>query len=157
MIGVDTLAWQKIILLRQKKEWNSLIDEILEKMNFFITTEGKNEFEYRFPNDLDIVNQINVLPVLNDRYSNYMKLGFDPADASLLEYTDIRKYRIITEDRPMIAEGSTSRKNIIFLIDFFRELAEGYRFITSKELYKLVKLFRKWKNITKKKAKEILK
>ena len=152
MIGIDTYSLQKLFLLRQMIEWKHIIEELIEQVDFFITVEGKKEFEYRFPEDLDVLNKITILPILNEHYLEYIKRQFDPTDASLLEYADLRDYRLITEDRLMLAEGITLKKNIVCLIDFFKELADGYAFFSKKELYHLVKIFRKWKNISKKKA-----
>ena len=56
----------------------------------------------------------------------------------------------------MIAEGISSKKNIINLIYLFFELYKGHHFFSSKEIYKLVKIYRKWKNITKKKEKSLI-
>jgi hypothetical protein len=92
---------------------------------------------------------------LGTKIIEYQNKGFDANDASLLEYADERGFRIITEDRPMILEGVTSEKNIIFLIDFFSELTENYNYFSTKELYHLVKIFRKWRNIKEDKAQAI--
>lgn len=157
MIGIDTFSWQKILLLRKEKQWQLAMDDLIQQLDCFITVEGKIEFEYRFSEDLNILNHISILPVLKSaRYYEYLK-DFDAADASLLEYNEKRDYRIVTEDRPMIAKGVTSKKNIIYLIDLFYEFYKIYAFFSSKEMYQLVDIFRKWKNISKKKAKYLKK
>ena len=155
MIGIDTFSWQKILLLRKERQWKAAMDDLIDQIECFITIEGKKEFEHRFPEDIDLLNNIAILPVLKSEKYHIFLEDFDATDASLLEYNEKRGYRIITEDRPMIAEGVTSKKNIIFLIDFLYELHKAYDFFTSREIYQLVQIFREWKNISKKKAKDI--
>lgn len=76
-------------------------------------------------------------------------MGFDRNDASLLEYNSIQQLRIITEDRPMLLEGVTGKKDIIMLIDFFIELTGRDNYFSGKEFYHLLHIFRKWRNIDK--------
>ena len=96
---------------------------------------------------------ITILPTLNKYYLIYLKKGFDPADVSLLEYSD--KYLILTEDHPMLLEGITDRRNIIQLADYLGDLYLN-DFLTAKEFYHLIRTFRKWRNIKKKKEKQLL-
>ncbi|OLS21364.1 MAG: hypothetical protein HeimC3_36090 [Candidatus Heimdallarchaeota archaeon LC_3] len=156
MIGIDTFSWYKILLLRKENKWRGVMEDLIKGLDCFITVEGKKEFEYRFPNELNLLDYITILPVIESEKYKYFLQFFDPTDASLLEYVDKRNYRIITEDRPMIAEGVTTKRNIVFLIDFFYEMYKTNSFFSTNEIYKLVKLFRKWKNISKKKEKQIL-
>jgi len=135
--------------------WKDLIDEILEKSNIFITHEVKKELEYRFPEEKEIIDLLTILPARNVDFKSLLSKGFDPADASLLEYMLIDGYRIITEDHPMLMEGVTSKRNILQLADFFGILMK-LGFISRRELYHLVKRMRKMKNITKKKELELL-
>ena len=150
MIGIDTFSWLKIIRLYQS-EWQDFVKFFIKKCDLFISVEGKNEFEHRFPDFLYLLNDITILPILDQSYQKYVEKGFDSNDASLLEYAEKKNHRIVTEDRPMLIEGITERRNIIQLIDFFYELYINYSFITEKDFKKLVKIFRKWRNITKKK------
>lgn len=154
MIGIDTYSWHKLFKLR-KEGWIDLIDEILEKSAIFITHEVKKELEYWFPGEKNIFKWFTILPIRNVQFSHFILKGFDPADASLLEYALLEGYQIITEDHPMLMEGVTLRQNIIQLADFFGILTK-LGFITKKELYQLVKMLRKMKNITKKKESELL-
>lgn len=152
MLGIDTFSWNKIIRLLQT-QWEDPIKEIIKDLDIFITTEGKKEFEHRFQQNLDLLNDISILPVLNTpKYANYVQ-QYDPTDASLLEYSEIRGYRLITEDRPLLEEGITAKKNIIQLLDLFYELYQRDDFFTQTEMYQLIKLFRQWRNIKEKKAK----
>lgn len=152
MIGIDTFSWGKIIRLHKMKSWTNLIDEAMQSVDWFVTVEGKKEFEHFHSEHITFLEYGTILPVLDERYNHYISKGFDPNDASLLEYVDVLNYRIITEDRPMLLEGVTSKRNIICLIDFFSELAYAHKFLTKKEMYHLTKLFRSWKNISKEKA-----
>ncbi len=155
MIGIDTYSWGKLIRLRRDKNWESIISEIIINIEWFITIEGKKEFEHFFPQELDILDHGIILPFLNIKLNEFVEKGFDLNDASLLEYNIERNYRIITEDRPMLTEGIISKRNIIFLIDFFLELTIDYNYLSKRELYHLIKIFRKMGNINIKKANEV--
>lgn len=151
MIGIDTFSWNKLILLYHSK-WQKPITEIITKTEFFITVEGKKEFIYRFPDDISLLDKITIYPVLDTEvFRNYCQ-KYDETDASLLEYTEIKGYRIITEDGPLLQEGITEKKNIIQLIDYFYELYSKDDFFTKKEIYHLINLFKDWKNIKESKA-----
>ncbi len=154
MIGIDTYQWHKLFILR-KEGWEDLINEILEKSDIFITHEIRKELEYRFPSEINVFEWLKILPIRNIKFSQFISKGFDLADASLLEYALIDGYKIITEDHPMLMEGVTLKQNILQLADFFGILMK-LGFITKKELYHLIKILRKMKNITKKKESELL-
>jgi uncharacterized protein YaiI (UPF0178 family) len=96
-----------------------------------------------------------ILPRIEFDSTKYIKRGFDPADASLIEYHKKEDYLIITEDHPMLDEGIKEDRKIIQLVDYFALLMlEG--FLNKREFYHLIKKFRKMKNITNRKEKEIL-
>jgi len=154
MIGIDTFSWYKILQLREEG-WEEILSEILEESNFFITYDVKEELNYRFPEELTIFHKVATLPRLNKSFNDYLEKGFDPADASLLEYMEIKEYTIVTEDHPFISEGITQKRNVIQLADLFGILTiQGV--LTHRELYHLVKFLRRIKNITKEKEKELL-
>jgi hypothetical protein len=155
MIGIDTFSWGKLIKLYYMDEWKKQIEIIIKNIDWFITIEGRKEFEYFYSDNVELLNYGTILPILGTKITEYKDKGFDSNDASLLEYADDRGYRIITEDRPMILEGVTGKMNIIFLIDFFSELTEGYNYFSTRELYHLLKLFRNWRNIKEEKANAI--
>ena len=157
MIGIDTFSWGKLIRLQKIKKWKEPKEGIIKEVDWFITIEVKKEFEHFYKDNLDLLDYGTILPVLGIKITNYEKKGYDLNDSSLLEYADEKSYRIITEDRPMLLEGVTEKKNIIFLIDFFSELTEKYEYFTTRELYQLLKLFRKWRNIKEEKADSIRK
>ena len=74
MIGIDTFSWNKILLLYHS-EWKDIIDELIDKTEIFVTGAGKIEFEYRFPDDLNLLNRIIIYPVLNtDVFKKYSKI-----------------------------------------------------------------------------------
>ncbi len=155
MIGIDTFSWGKLIKLRNEK-WKDIVDEMIEETQFFITNSVKKEFEFRFPTELELLLKVAILPdIKHEKYRKWIIKGFDEADATLLEYSDLKEYRLITEDIPMLNEGITNKKNIIHLIDFFKELYY-IDFITKTEFYQLIKTFREWKNITLKKEKLLM-
>lgn len=156
MIGLDTYTLKKLISLLNS-EWREIIEDILDQISFFITTYGKFEFEYRFPKFVNLLSSIAVLPAIRGEFFYaFIEKGFDENDASLLEYSIQKSYRIITEDHLMLLEGVTTKQNVIQLIDFFKELSIIDSYFSKHEMIKLVKIFRKWKNITKKKEKRIL-
>ena len=155
MIGIDTITWQKLIRLRRTK-WKLIIQEMIMEMNFFIMTEGKKEFEHRFSEDLDVLDEITILPLLKGPdYVKFLQAGLDSNDASLLEYAIQKKYRIVTEDYPMLAQGVSDQQNIEQLVDFCKELLVKDNYFSLREFRQLVMEFRKWKNITKKKENKL--
>lgn len=155
MIGIDTFSWGKLIRLKNDNGWNKVITELIPEIDWFITVEGRKEFEHFFPTELGLLDHCTVLPILNEILDEFLDKGFDKNDASLLEYNTLRKYRIITEDRPMLLEGVTGKQDIIMLVDFFSELTGKDNYFTSRELYHLVQLFKKWRNIDEKKENAI--
>lgn len=155
MIGIDTLSWGKLIRLKNDKSWSKVITELIPGIDWFITVEGRKEFEHFFPEEVDLLDHCTILPILNEKLDEFIIKGFDKNDASLLEYNAVRKYRIITEDRPMLLEGVAGKKDIIMLVDFFSELTGKDNYFTSRELYHLVQLFKKWRNIDEKKENAI--
>ena len=101
------------------------------------------------------MSKVALLPdIKGERFHKFISKGFDETDASFLEYCELKGYRIITEDHPTLNEGVTSRNEIIQLIDFFKELY-SLEFLSKREFTSLVKIFRKWKNISLKKEKQL--
>ena len=150
MIGVDTFSWQKLIRLYDT-QWKDLVSSIIKEFDLFITVEGRKEFERRFPAHLFLLDGLTIVPILNEVFDTYIRRGFDATDASLLEYADIKKARIITEDKLMLLEGTTKRRNVVQLIDFFYELFKSGGSLTKHEFRQLLRTFRDWRNITKRK------
>lgn len=153
MFGIDTFSWYKLITLYEEP-WRPLITEIIKTGDFFITHEVKKELEYRFSNYNDLIELVTIFPRLKIDFHWYDQKGFDPADASLIEYCK-KGYIIITEDQPMLAEGITEKQNIIQLADYFGLLLLLH-FLSKKEYFHLIKKLRDMKNITKKKEKNLL-
>lgn len=154
MIGIDTFSWGKLIFLKNKG-WDQLIMEIIKKGSFFTTFEVKFEFEHRFPDYLFLLDYVTLYPKIDIDFGYYLSLGFDPADASLLEYNKKENNIIITEDHLMLDESISSGKNVIQLADYFGALFEE-GFIKNREFYHLIRFLKKYKNITNKKEKELL-
>ena len=120
-----------------------------------MTYEVKKEFEYRFTNEKEMLNYITLYPKIEIDYKNYSLLGFDPADASLLEYSKNEVNVIITEDQLMLDHSIANKTNIIQLADYFGLLFEK-EFLNRREYYHIIKRLRKLRNITLKKEKELL-
>ena len=154
MYGIDTFSWGKLIYLKNNN-YEGLILEIIKKGNFFITHEVNEEFEYRFANEINLLNYITLYPQIEIDFKKYKWSGFDAADASLLEYNKIEANIIITEDHLMLAESITNRRNIIQLADYFGLLLEK-EFLDRREFYHIIKLLRKLRNITERKEKELM-
>ncbi|MHA1974762.1 MAG: hypothetical protein ACTSW1_17325 [Candidatus Hodarchaeales archaeon] len=155
MYGVDTFSWTYILRLRDNG-FRDLIERIMKKREFMITHEVYRELKHRFPEEVDFFRNVTILPVLHISLSNYCKQGFDLADASLLEYSEYKGYIIISEDQPMLTENIIEgRIRIIHLADYLSlKMLEGD--ISSNELYKIIRTFRLWRVISKKKAKRVL-
>lgn len=155
MYEVDTYSWTLIIRLREYK-FRDLISQIMNKKEFMITHEVHKELLHFHPKEKTFLQTVIIFPTINQVYDKYIKKGFDPADASLLEYSEIRGIVLITEDEPMLLEHIMSGTiKVIHLIDYFGlKMIEGT--ISFNELYQIVKTFRKWKKLTKKKEKKIL-
>lgn len=155
MFGIDTFAWFKLIYLKNNG-WEELIKEILDVGAFFITHDVKKEFEHFFPDELDLLNRVDIYKVTDEEKKKFSNEKFDEAEVSLLVFTDKKDYVIITEDHPMLDEGISSKKNIIQLVDYFRILNRG-NFLSNREFYHLVKKLRAMKNITQDKEKKMIK
>jgi hypothetical protein len=134
--------------------WIDIIDEMLRHYSFFITDFGKVEFLHRFPEESEILDRIAILPTLNTEVFERFSIKFDNTDASLIEYSEIKGYLIVTEDKVMLQEAYFDKRKIIQLIDFF-VLLLGDGFLYYNEILKLAKIFRGWKNITNHKMKQI--
>jgi len=154
MIGIDTYSWYKLIHLYQDG-WQNLITRILSTGNLFITHEVKKELVFRFSENSHLFDMVTLLPAIQFDYRLYEKLGFDQADASLLEYSKREGHIIITEDQLMIAEATSLKENIIQLVNYFGRLFRSGS-ISSKELYHIVRRLREMRNITEKKEKYML-
>lgn len=149
MIGIDIYSWTKIFLLFEQS-WSEILTDILENVQFFITTDVEIELLHFHPNYKDVWKSGALFPRLNNNFLNYLRLGFDEADCSLLEYSEFPEHTIITEDGPMLDLNVYSRNNIIQLADFISLL---YRddYITKKEYKILVEWLKENKNMTDKK------
>lgn len=152
MIGIDTFSWRKIINLIEA-DWKEPIIELIDGSNIFITSEGLKEFNHYFSESSYLLDKIAILPLLKSpKYRDYL-IKYDANDASLLDYIEVNNFRIISEDGPLLIEGITTKRNIVQLFDFLFEKYKVDEFFSKREIYKLLKLFEKWKNITKKKIK----
>jgi hypothetical protein len=155
MIGIDTLSLGKIFYLLETP-WKPLIEEIIRKIDIFITSEVKKELLHRYKKFFPYIQQFKIFPTRNISLQSYLDKEFDSADASLLEYSELLGHIIITEDNEMLLEGISDKNNIIQLVDFLFKL-HVEKFITKREMYHLIKYLRKTRNITKRKEKKLLK
>ncbi|MCK4849173.1 MAG: hypothetical protein KAT16_09120 [Candidatus Heimdallarchaeota archaeon] len=155
MFGVDTFSCFYLIRLRDNG-FTDLITRLMDKKEFMITHDVHKELIHRFPDEDDFLRNITILPRLNRSFNKFLEQGFDEADASLLEYGEISGYIIITEDHPMLLENTLDGKlRIIHLADYFGLLMLKTE-ISPTELYQVIKTLRKWRVISKPKAKRIL-
>ena len=154
MYGIDTLSLGKLFKLTDTR-FKTLIEELLTKLDLFITIEVKKEVKYRYSKFENYLELLTLRPVINKSLESYLNKGFDLADATLLEYSEIENFVIITEDNGMLVEGVTDKNNIIQLIDFLLRLYE-FNLITKREIYHLAKYFRQKKNISKRKEKKLM-
>jgi len=133
-----------------------LIEELLTKLDLFITIEVKKEVIHRYRKYDEYLELLTIKPKINVSLDIYLNKGFDLAYATLLEYSEIDKFVVITEDNDMLLEGVTDKNNIIQLIDFLVKLYE-FNLITKREIYHLVKYFRQKQNIAKRKKNKLMK
>ena len=153
LIGIDTFSWYKII--RFSETGILSLNSFLLDSDIFVTHEVKKEFEYRFPKYVGILDRVIILPQSDSDFLSYREFGLDDADASLLEISAKKKYMIVTEDHPMIAEGTKRGLNIIQLGDYLGYLVLN-QVITHNNFFKLVRRLRSMRNITKKKERDLL-
>lgn len=153
MIGLDTFSWYKLISL-YNGGYKEIMVNFLKSYEIFITHEVKDEFSYRFKNYEFLLKLVSILPTnLNKNNFNYDK--FDIADISLLVYAEKINFIIVTEDHAMLAEGVTSKQNIIQFGDLMGLLYKD-NFLDKRSFYKIVNILRKMTNITKIKRKQLL-
>lgn len=155
MYGIDTYS-VAILLRLQQTTFPELISDIINRKEFMITHEVHKELIFRFSNNIDFYKAVSILPTINQVFSKYLNQGFDSADASLLEYSELQGIIIITEDQPMLHENIIDESiKVIQLVDYFGlKMIEGI--ITPSELYQIVKVLRKWRIISKYKEVQIL-
>lgn len=155
MLGIDTFTWTKIFWLMDEG-WRDAFEELLAQMPFFITEDMIRELKHFHPTSEKKWSNGNILKRRNITFSDYIRMGFDEADASLLEYSELPEYTIITEDRPMLAQNVYKQNNIIQLVDLIKiYYDQGY--FTKKEYRFIITWLRKKRNIGKKKEKQLLK
>ena len=155
MFGVETFSWYYLIKLRDNG-FTDLITRVMDKKVFMITHDIRIELNHRFPNEDQFFRNVTILPRLNNSFNKFINQGFDEADASLLEYGETSEYIIITEDQPMLLENILDGKlRVIHLVDYFG-LLMLQKEISSRELFQVIKILRKWRAISKPKAKRIL-
>lgn len=155
MIGIDTYSWTKIFLLFEDS-WNEILTELLHNTQFFITKDVEIELEYFHHSYEDVWKSGAIFPRLNKNFSYYIKLGFDEADCSLLEYSELPEHTIITEDGPMLDLNVYNRNNIIQLADFFALFFRD-EYLSKNEFKLLTKWLKDNKNIKDKKFKRLVK
>lgn len=154
MIGIDTFSWTKLFRLMDAG-WEDILLELLGRVQAFITSDVEKELQHFHSTKKNIWEKISILQRKNRTFDLYIQQNFDEADASLLEYSELEQYTIVTEDGPMLAQNTTNRDNIIHLGDFFRRYYE-IDFFTAKELRQLIKWLQKSRNLTKRNEKRLL-
>ena len=154
MIGIDTLSWAKLAYLFSTDK-EKFVRTMLGLGDYFITHEVLAELRHHLPDYAELYEPIAILPSLKMKTAGYLETGFDVADASLLEYADLRKCLVITEDQQMLELGRASKQKTIQLADFIKYFYTR-NFITHREFYQIIKILRRLKNITIKKEKLLL-
>lgn len=154
MIGIDTFSWTKLFRLMDAG-WEDILLELLGRVQAFITPDVEKELQHFHLKKKNLWEKFPNLQRKNRTFDHYIQKNFDEADASLLEYSELEQYTIVTEDGPMLAQNTTNRDNIIQLGDFFRRYYE-IGFFTAKELRQLIKWLRKSRNLTKRNEKRLL-
>lgn len=154
MIGIDTLSWGKLLLLSEQFD-QTVIVMLLDHFHLFITEEVKTELIHFYKEENDwLWSNAVIMPKMERNYDRYVKQGFDEADATLLEYSEMPNYSIVTEDYPMLLLNVTGKNNIIQLVDFL-SLCYTLDYIDTATYKQFVNWLRTNRNITKKKLKRI--
>jgi predicted nuclease of predicted toxin-antitoxin system len=151
----DTYSWTKIFKL-SSKGWKQIFIDIIQRNKILITREVIEEIDYRSDSLDEFFSYLHILPKIKYDHEKYKSLGFDLADASLIEYNKQNNFLIVTEDHPMIAYAATDKVNFLQLIDFF-VICYKMNQLTKNQLHKLNKELRKLKNTTVKKSNEVSK
>ena len=159
-LGVDTNTWLKIF--RIEKEFNNILDIAIMKFNIFLTHDVLEECLFHAPDRRDFFKKMTIFPKLSKSFQYYKSLGFDNADASLLEYADENippitdnKYIIITEDPAMLKFNVYGKLRIIKFIDWLNRLHD-FQMLTKNQLTILTNFLFRSRNITKRKKTRIL-
>jgi len=152
MIAFDTLSWAKIFRLYEKHGLRVKFEE----SEVLLTHSLHKELVYFYPDRREFFEKFPVLPIIGDVYRELVNLGFDPADASLLEYAIERDIIIITEDRDMLSYGYIKRLKVMQLADFIVYTAiSGDSKIN--DAMKAIRILRRMENITKRKYRRLTK
>lgn len=158
--GIDTCTWLKIVNLEHLE--TQILDVLLSNFQIFVTHDVLSECLHFLPEEKTLFEQVEVLPRINRFFQDYEELGFDSADASLLEYADMnnfrageQKYVIITEDPEMLRLNVTGAMRIIKFVDFL-VLLQSSGYLKRKVCQELVLKLYLSRNITKRKKKTAL-
>ncbi|MFV2014075.1 MAG: hypothetical protein ACC656_01480 [Candidatus Heimdallarchaeota archaeon] len=158
-LGIDTCTWLKFF--KYENHFKIILDLLLESFNIFVTHDVLEECKFHAPKKAELFKFVEIKPRLNKSFSHYKSLGFDDADASLLEYADLnsfsnkevaKTYTIITEDPEMLSQNILGSNRVIKLIDWILKMYEG-ELVTKKQVTGLSKLLYSNRNITKRKLK----
>ncbi len=153
---IDTFSWKKLDILAEKYG-DKFIKDIILTNNIYITHEVMEELIYRnfsFISRNNILEYVTILPKIDIDYNTYQQDGFDAADASLIEYSNKEKIPVVTEDHPMLAIAVVNRYDFMQLVDFF-VILNSLGQITNNKFQNIIRILRKMKNITKRKAKKL--
>ena len=153
MILIDTCSILKLKMLNE--EFDGLTERILDNSNLSMTHEVIDEILYYYPDFEGNIEKMTILPKLNTKYYKIFLQNFDEADSTLLEYGKKKKFIIITEDRKMIKVSKLMSIALVQLCDFLVKLNEERKIFHPKKMRKIIKYFRKNKNITKRKYKKM--
>lgn len=158
-LGVDTCTWLK--LFHFEEVFPGLVEKTISSFNVFITHDVFVECLFHCRDKEEFFKAIEVKPRLNKTINHYFTLGFDSADASLLEYADHNSfseegsYVVITEDPEMLALNVWGTTRVIQLVDWVKRLYQVGLF-SKQELRFVVTQLHKTRNITKRKQTEVL-
>ena len=158
-LGIDTCTWLKITHFGSDPV--DVFRLVTEGFQIFTTEDVLRECLFHLPEKEEFFKDLELFKRLDNKFEYYRKLGFDEADASLLEYSDTEAndnpdhaYVIITEDPQMLLQNTFGSLKVIRLIDWLVQLGRQ-TLLEERSLARIAKRLYDTRNITKRKLKAV--
>ena len=154
-ILIDTFSWKKFDLLAKNKLFE--ISNLYEWSKVHITHEILTEIKHFRLKSCNLKSTI-ILPVKNIKiFQEAIDLDFDQADAEVLSNgTKNENLFIVSEDKPLLQYCQAYKFKALQLVDLFH-LFTMIEQLENRDLYRIVRFLRNFKNITEKKSNHIKK
>ncbi len=155
MLAVDTCSWFKIKLI--EKELGEDLIAFFKKsgLNLFFTYPLHEELAHFFPGLKTFIKNYPLLPQ-GAKFKEFLSLGFDEADSSLLEYAAIQDAIVVSEDPEMRTFAKIRKFKVIPLAQlvflFFK-----WKKISPERSNRIINFLREKKNIGKREHEKLIK